>query len=339
MASTRISKSNIARRVEAAVRAVLPRSARIRVHRHDSVVDLVVNGVPIEATWITEGGLRQVRGLLTRRRACPDIVVARRLSPGAREALSAAGVGWVDETGAAEIVLKSLIISRSGHPDVSPARPPRWTPAVLAVAEALLYGTNATVAAAQEATGLSTGSCTYALGVLTELELLSSEARRGRGSARRITNPDELLDAYATAAAGKAPAATLTVGVTWRDIVTGLIETGRRWETAGVDWAATGAVAASVIAPYLTSVTTAEVYVDAGTIGDLEVVAAKANLRPIEGGRLTLIPFPTATSRVLAEEIDGLPVVPWPRVYADLRTTGVRGEEAAEHLLEVVRGR
>ncbi|MGD0836257.1 MAG: hypothetical protein ABSB49_06400, partial [Polyangia bacterium] len=29
----------------------------------------------------------------------------------------------------------------------------------------------------------------------------------------------------------------------------------------------------------------------------------------------------------------------WPRVYADLRHTGVRGEEAAEHLREIVRGR
>ena len=37
---------------------------------------------------------------------------------------------------------------------------------------------------------------------------------------------DELLDAYATAAAGKAPTTTLAVGVTWRDIVAGLMETG-----------------------------------------------------------------------------------------------------------------
>ena len=31
-------------------------------------------------------------------------------------------------------------------------------------------------------------------------------------------------------------------------------------------------------------------------------------------------------------------VAPWPRVYADVKLVGVRGEEAAEHLREVVRG-
>jgi len=35
----------------------------------------------------------------------------------------------------------------------------------------------------------------------------------------------------------------------------------------------------------------------------------------------------------------GIRVVPWPRVYADLRLVGVRGEDAAEHLREVMRGR
>ena len=65
----------------------------------------------------------------------------------------------------------------------------------------------------------------------------------------------------------------------------------------------------------------------------------ESKLRPIAGGRLTLRPFPTVTVRRLASEIGGLHVAPWPRVYADLRTFGVRREEAAEHLLEVIRGR
>jgi hypothetical protein len=44
------------------------------------------------------------------------------------------------------------------------------------------------------------------------------------------------------------------------------------------------------------------------------------------------------TSRRLATTEEELRVVPWPRVFADLRAIGVRGEEAAEHLREVVRG-
>jgi hypothetical protein len=76
---------------------------------------------------------------------------------------------------------------------------------------------------------------------------------------------------------------------------------------------------------------------DAQTIAELQAVAERAGLRSIAGGRLTLLPLPTVTTSRLATELDGVRLAPWPRVYADLRTTGVRGEEAAEHLREVIR--
>ena len=101
--------------------------------------------------------------------------------------------------------------------------------------------------------------------------------------ARRIPDHDRLLDAYAAAAASMMPETALTVGVTWREPATALAETGQRWNETGVSWAATSTVAASVFAPYLTTVTTAEVYVDRKTIAGLEEVAAKAGLQPIEG--------------------------------------------------------
>jgi hypothetical protein len=276
-----VANGDIARRVESAVRAVLPRSVKVRVSKHDSVVDLTINGAPVEVKWVGEGGLRQVRDLLAHRRTRPGIVVARRMSPGAREALSEAGVGWIDETGAAEIVQDSLIISHTGRPDKPREKPPRWTLSVLAVAEALLCDTKATVAATLEATDLSAGSCTHALRVLTDLGFLISDASRGRGSARHIANSNQLLDAYAKAAAAMVPTTTLTVGVTWRDMVAGLTEAGRRWEKAGVAWVATGAVAASMLAPYLSSVIVVEVYVDAKTIASLEAVAAEAAERAL----------------------------------------------------------
>ena len=326
------------RRLADAIRAVLPPAANAKVP-NDLSADLVVNGVSLDVRWAGEGWLGQVRPFLRRGRRRPDVVVARRMSPGAREALSKAGIGWVDETGAAEIAIGSIVVSRTGRPERPVQKQPGWTPAGLAVAEALLCGTRATVDSVQQATGLSTGSCTNALRVLTDLGLLSAETKRGRESARSVADADKLLDAYASAAAAFPPKARLEVGVTWRDVLDGLGETGRKWDRAGVGWAATGAAASLVTAPYLASSETAVVYVDAATPAGLWAVAESAGLRPIDGGRLTLLPFPTVTARALAEEVDGLRVAPWPRVYADLRTTGVRGEEAAEHLREVVRGR
>ena len=103
--------------------------------------------------------------------------------------------------------------------------------------------------------------------------------------------------------------------------------------------AATGAAAAEVLAPTLTTLGSAEIYVQADTMAQIEAMARKAGLKQIDGGRLTLKPFPTMTSSVLASVVGGIRVVPWPRVYADLRLVGVRGEDAAEHLREVMRGR
>ena len=175
-----------------------------------------------------------------------------------------------------------------------------------------------------------------ALRTLTDLGPLNAAARRGRNAARRVHDPDRLLDEYAAATAAAMPAVTLAVGVTWRDFVAELREIGRRWDDGNVAWAATGA---AVLAPHLATVTTGEIYVDRATIAGIEAAAARADLHPIEGGRLTLRPFPTPTARRLAETRGDLRVAPWPRVYADLRTMGVRGEEAAEHLREVGDGR
>ncbi|MDE2915518.1 MAG: hypothetical protein OXL68_21695 [Paracoccaceae bacterium] len=143
----------------------------------------------------------------------------------------------------------------------------------------------------QQKTSLSAGSATNALRTLTDLELLNAEARRGPNAARRIPDPDRLLDVYAIAAAALMPTTSLTIGVTWRDPVAGLREIGQRWDGADIPWAATAAIAASVFAPCLTSVTTAEVYVDRKSIAGLEAVATRADLQPIEGGALSCVRF------------------------------------------------
>ena len=114
--------------------------------------------------------------------------------------------------------------------------------------------------------------------------------------------------AYASAVEAAPPSISLQIGVTWRDTIDGVMQTGAKWDKARVAWAASGAVAATAIAPLLTTVNAADVYVDAETILGLEAAAAAAGLRPIEGGRLTLRPFPSVTARRLATRVDGLMV-------------------------------
>lgn len=323
-------------RAERALIAVLPRSVEVAGGGRGDRFDLVVNGQPLEIKWMGEGRLGDVRRLLAHADLLPEVVVARRLSPGARSELSDAGVGWVDESGAAEIAFGTIVVSRSGvaDPDVRPAK--RWTPSVLAVAEAALCGVAATSSAMHAATGLSTGSCVNGLRVLTDLGLLQASVARGRDSARRVIDQGQLLDSYASVAPGLVSDLRLEVGVTWRDLADGLRSAVQLWESDGLRYAVTGAVAAEALAPYLTTVSTAEVFVSADTIVGLQAAASAAGLKPVEGGRLVLRPFPTVSADRLATVVQELRVAPWPRVYVDLLHSGVRGEDAAEHLREVL---
>lgn len=323
-------------RMEEAIRAVLPARTPVQVDRsaHD-VVLIEVGAACIRAAWAGEGWLGDVRGLSDRGVGDLDIVVARRMSPGARAALSTAGIGWVDEYGAAEISLPGIVVSRSGRRETKAEPTARWTPSVIGTAEALLLGTRPTVAEVERVTGLSAGAATKALATLTKLGLLTAHAARGRASAREIDDQRALLTAYADAAVATTRPLSLRVGVLG-DLAQELTKFGQRWDAEGVTWAATGLAGAAALAPYLTEVSRLEVYIDAPTPATLDAVAERADLRPLEGGRLLLRPFPTPVTRRLSSPLGDLRVAPWPRVYADLRVSGVRGEDAAEHLFEVV---
>lgn len=326
-------------RIARALRAVMPAGTTVEVDPGSSGDDRVRVDVPsarFTAVWIGEGWLHDARSALTDAAPRPDVLVARRMSPGARAAAAEAEVGWVDEAGGAEIALAGLLVSRSARPAAKKQRPPKWTPSVIGTAEALLVGVRATVAEVERHTGLSTGSATNALAVLTELGLLRSEAARGRHSAREIADETRLLDAYADAAIAATPELSLRVGLSGRDLVDELVRLGRTWDDQDVAWAATGAAAAWALGPYLSEVTGLDVFVDAPTPATLDALAERSRLQPMEGGRLVLRPFPTPVTQRLSTRVADLRVAPWPRVYADLRVIGVRGEEAAEHLRQVV---
>jgi len=330
---------NVVHRAAAAVIAVLPRSVNVQIVENENSPDIVVNGQPLSIKWAGKGNLGDVRLILSMCEKPPDIVVASKLSPGARNELLDAGVNWVDETGTAEIAIGQIIVSRTGSSQKTKMETTRWNPSVMAVTEAILTGVKATISDTGSATGLSEGSCTNALRFLTNQGLLKSAVKRGPKSARRIIDERMLLDAYVDAIEKAPLGLSLQVGIVGRDLVSRMVEVGKTWSNADISWASTGLIAANAIAPLITSVNSAEVYVSAKTIIGLEAVAKQAELMPIEGGRLTLRPFPAVSVRTMSKKIGGIRVAPWPRVYADLLQTGVRGEDAAEHLLEVIHDR
>jgi hypothetical protein len=327
------------RRVLSALRAVLPSGATVRVRRsRGRAVELQVNGHPLRAYWLGEGQawrVRQALQLAGPRR--PDVLVARAMLPGAQAAATEAGVGWVDEAGGAELVLDWIVLSRTQNPESKPARrEPGWTPAIAGVAEALLLGRQPTVDGIEAATGLSRGLVARALSFFSHQGFLAASVARGPTSARRLVDADGLRQAYVEATRTFS-APELRVGVLWRDPLHGVTDLGRTWAEAGQHWAATGTLAAAVLAPLLTDVGTAEVFIEGQTFADLVVAAERVRTRPMEGGRLLLRPFPSTATARLSEQREGLWVAPWPRVYADLLASGgVRGEDAAEHLREVM---
>jgi hypothetical protein len=329
-----------ARRLEVAVRAVLPPTAKVLWRGVGDSASVDVNGIRLDARWsgahsTGDVGLKQVRQFLLNRRRGPVIVVGHRISPGARESLSKAGIGWVEETRSAEIVFDGLVVSRTGPGFRRRRSTRRWSRSALALAEALLCRVRPTVTATMKATGLSAGCCTQGLSFLAQLGFLTADAARGRSSARRIVDSDELLEAYSVAANAVRSDLSVAIRIATGDVIGILTAARRKWDRAHISWAATGRVAAQALTPSRASLNTADVFVAADTRRAIIAIAAIAGLYPARDGRLTLRPFPTVATRQLADEQMGMRLAPWPRIYADLCRGDSRTERVAEHLRAV----
>lgn len=266
----------------------------------------------------------------------PDVLLLSRTTPAIREFLEQNYIGWVDQSGSAQISAESLIISREKIQVLHQTRQTRWTRSMLGVSEALLTGIPGTVSAITAATGLAPSSAATALRRLSEMHLLTADAVRGRRAGRKMTKYTELLSAYSDATTERQHKFTLRVGVLWQDPIKSLAEVGKSWSQAGTQWAATSAIAAAVIAPFSTQISPLEIYLDVSSPALMAAALKKVGLKPLEGGRLKVSPFPSEGTRNQVKWIQSVPVVPWPRAYADLQHAGVRGEEVAEHLRNVL---
>src|SRR5680860_513514 len=100
------ARTPAAERVEQAIRAVLPAGTTVDLDvLDDGLISVDVGAGCFTARWIGEGWLRDAIAALTGAGMKPEVLVARRVSPGARSAAADARVGWIDESGAAEVAL------------------------------------------------------------------------------------------------------------------------------------------------------------------------------------------------------------------------------------------
>lgn len=329
--------------------AALPGTLRVAVAPHrsgpGSSFDVTVHAGAADhrflAGWAGEGWPRDVENLV---RLVPgvEVAVATNLSNGARDWLARRGVGWVDKAGHAEIISPSgLVVSR--EPRGATPRPVSWSTtwsrSTVAVAEAALSGTIPTVENIEKATGLSRNATATALHKLERLGFLQrSGALRGPMSGRRITDTEALLAAYVEAATNqRSKAPKLLVHRLW---VGDAVETLRTQIAPALNatngrWAITGVAASLLLAPYLSDVTTLDLYVDTDLFADKARLASRLGGRLVEKGQVVEIRHLPTSMAITGPVVDEIQVALPVRVYADLVSTGGRAAEAAQHLKEV----
>jgi len=258
-------------RVAKGVAAVLPPRVVVSSALTDRNGDVLVRVAKelLRVRWLERGSAIVLQTRLSNN-SRPDLVMAAHMSSTAQLAATEAGVGWLDETGAAQFAVGTVVVSRTSVSVPVTARPAkRWTAATLGIAEALLTGVPGTVRALGAATGAAPSTVSLALNFLAHTGLLTSQAARGRNSGRSIAEPGRLLEAYADAVTNARETPCLRVGVLWRDPLEGLFQIGQRWDDQQLAWAATGALSAAALAPLQTQVAPVVVCVDALSLATL----------------------------------------------------------------------
>jgi hypothetical protein len=325
--------------------AVVPQGLAVEVlpalDSMSATLEVIVKAGPLShqflAGWAGDGWPGDVDRLLL---GAPkvQVVFARRFSQGAMAKLADRRIGWVDEAGQANIIIRSglVIVREPLLPETSEGDTDHWTQTMLSAAEAILAGTPPTVEAVEAVTGMSRGAAANAMARFEQRgRLIRPGPKRGRGVARQIVDVDAFIDDYAQAAKGfRAQQKSMRLHRLMADpvhVVT--MDIGPNLNAVGATWAVTGAAASTLLAPYLTDVTVLEIYVDAAHFN--KSLAGVLDARDVPRGHLIEVwELPTPIS-AKGPWIDGVQLALPARVYADLVAAGGRYEEAAHHLREV----
>jgi hypothetical protein len=271
------------------------------------------------------------------------VLVAQRFSPGALAQLAERGANWVDETGAARIDTASgLLVVRNSIEDAS--RPDvhagfRWSSSSVATAELLLARPPEGAFSAGEISTTSGWSHAQTTKLLRQFSdrgwVEKVGGSRGVGSGWRLNDAAALLDAWTQHLVTHPPQSVFAHRV-FRDAMQFIRAELAPALSPRMEWALSGWAGLELAAPFITAVPVVHVAIDEQALvdGRLRDGMREAWLREVgEGARVEFRALPPFAISLAAPH-HKLPVVSPPRLYADLRALGGRGEDAADHVRE-----
>ena len=328
-------------RIARAVSTVLDTDVLVRPAA-DGTHALRVVGLPrqprFHAAWVRRGSPAEVRARLEDSPAV-TLVVAPELSSGARQLLDERAINWVDETGAASLRGQGLLVhvARAPAPKDPEPRGASWSEiAVLAVEATLAAGpAQITTAWIAEHAGCSIARASRILtGWDQEGWTAKQGPARGRGAHRVLEHPDAMLESW-TAHLNAMPVERWFAHTTSRDLDGVQARVTHALGDVAFGW--TGWAAAQQLAPFVTQLPVLHLRVDERYAHrDLAPRLQDAGLTLTDdAGRIELWRTPGNAFRLTTPSPSG-PLVSWPRVYADLKRLGGRGNDAAEHLRDVM---
>ncbi len=330
-----------------AVVSAVPRRRAASSDRARDAVQITTRDVDIPSLLVPvpagEGYPQDVRAALHQLPLEQDeipVLAARRMSPGARALLDEKGLCWADEAGNIRLDIGPLVvvIDSPGAPRApSHGDTVRWSDASGAIAELVLdRATRAphdlldTVSNIAAQVGVSPPIVSRTLRRFDATGWTErSGPNRGPQVARRLIDPGSVLSSWATWHTTRQQPAIFAHALV-ADLEPWLGDLRDAWPPGS--WALTGEAAAQLRAPYLSSVARIEIYLDPETYDTaLDELLDRAALEPVpDGGRIQVRRAdPYLLGLVTTDDAGDLPLVPDVRLYGDLLTAGVRGEEAA----------
>jgi len=270
------------------------------------------------------------------RRETPLLLIAEETTAQARAILGEHGIAVVDGLGNAHIELPGLLFHLEGRRHRQQSRPTRLTGKAGLVAQALLLHPDRDwqVQDLAKETEISLGLAHRVLARLQAEAIITPEGS-GRNRVRRVTNPTALLDLWAEENIERP---TRTLGYLLAQTPQRLIrELGANLERGGVDYALTGAAAASLVAPFITAIPVVDVWVTA-TAAPQELYDAAHADRVAVGQNVVFLQAKDNAPLAFREQAKNLWVANRIRLYTDLRRDPRRGREQADHLRREVIG-